>query len=80
MIYVEVAEVFDRFDHFIICHKLPKFDVTGKLRELSGVFLKSKHEAVVANGADFVEPPILSRVPHGFSNVTTRAPPLHMYI
>lgn len=48
--YLHFAKVFDKFDHWMICHKLRDIGIVGKLEEWLHEFLSERNQAVVANG------------------------------
>lgn len=63
VIYLNFAKTFDNVDHRMICHKLRRLSIVGKLGEWLHDFLKDRSQAMAANGALSKETLITSVVP-----------------
>ena len=50
-IYLDFAKAFDKVDHNILCHKLKKLGITGKVGVWIKEFLTGRFQQVSANGA-----------------------------
>lgn len=63
VIYLGFAKDFDKVDRDMTCHKLCDLGMVGELGEWLQDFLKDRHRAVTANGANSKETQIANGVP-----------------
>ena len=64
-IYLDFAKAFDKVDHSILCTKLKKLRIGGKVGVWLHTFLSQRTQRVSANGALSSPSPVLSGVPQG---------------
>ena len=64
-IYLDFAKAFDKVDHNILCHKIKRLGITGKVGLWIREFLTNRFQQVSANGALSSPAPVLSGVPQG---------------
>ena len=50
-VYLDFAKAFDKVDHNILCHKLKKLGIKGKLRVWTKEFLTGRFQQVSLNGS-----------------------------
>ena len=64
-IYLDFAKAFDKVDHNILCHKLKRLGITGKIGIWIREFLTGRSQQVSANGVLSSSAPVISGVPQG---------------
>ena len=64
-IYLDFAKAFDKVDHNILCHKIKRLGITGKVGLWIREFLCERYQRVAANGVLSPPAPVLSGVPQG---------------
>ena len=64
-IYLDFAKAFDKVDHNILCHKIKRLGITGKVGVWIREFLVGRSQQVSANGALSSPSPVISGVPQG---------------
>ena len=64
-IYLDFAKAFDKVDHNILCHKIKRLGITGKVGVWINEFLTGRSQQVTANGALSEPAPVISGVPQG---------------
>ena len=64
-IYLDFAKAFDKVDHNILCHKLKRIGISGKVGLWIREFLTGRHQQVAANGVLSQPAPVISGVPQG---------------
>ena len=64
-IYLDFAKAFDKVDHNILCHKLKRLGITGKIGIWIREFLTGRSQHVSANGVLSSSAPVISEVPQG---------------
>ena len=64
-IYLDFAKAFDKVDHNILCHKLKRLGITGKVGVWIKEFLSERTQQVSANGVLSSPALVLSGVPQG---------------
>ena len=64
-IYLDFAKAFDKVDHNILCHKLKRLGITGKIGVWIREFLTGRSQQVSANGVLSSSAPVISGVPQG---------------
>ena len=64
-IYLDFAKAFDKVDHTLLCTKLKKLRIGGKVGIWLHTFLTNRTQQVSANGAISAPSPVLSGVPQG---------------
>ena len=64
-VYLDFAKAFDKVDHNILCHKLRKLGITGKVGVWIKDFLTGRFQQVSANGLLSDAVPVTSGVPQG---------------
>ena len=64
-IYLDFAKAFDKVDHDILCHKLKKLGITGKVGIWIKEFLTGRSQRVSANGVLSEAVYVKSGVPQG---------------
>ena len=64
-VYLDFAKAFDKVDHDILCHKLRKFGITGKVGIWIKEFLTGRFQKVSANGVLSDAVSVISGVPQG---------------
>ena len=64
-IYLDFAKAFDKVDHGILCHKLKKLGITGKVGLWINCFLTGRTQQIAANGVLSEPAPVISGVPQG---------------
>ena len=64
-IYLDFAKAFDKVDHTILCNKLKKLRIGGKVGVWLHTFLSNRTQQISANGAISSPKPVLSGVPQG---------------
>lgn len=64
-IYLDFAKAFDKVDHNILCHKLKRLGITGKVGIWIREFLSGRYQRVSANGVLSAPAPVISGVPQG---------------
>ena len=64
-IYLDFAKAFDKVDHYILCSKLKKLRIGGKVGMWLHNFLTNRTQQVSANGAISSESSVISGVPQG---------------
>ena len=64
-IYLDFAKAFDKVDHNILCQKLKRLGITGKVGIWIREFLTGRFQQVSANGVLSEPAPVISGVPQG---------------
>ena len=64
-IYLDFAKAFDKVDHNILCQKIKRLGITGKVGIWIREFLTSRYQQVSANGVLSDPALVLSGVPQG---------------
>ena len=64
-IYLDFAKAFDKVDHNILCQKLKRLGITGKVGIWIKEFLTNRYQRVAANGVLSMPAPVISGVPQG---------------
>ena len=64
-IYLDFAKAFDKVDHNILCHKLKKLGITGKVGIWIREFLTGRVQQVAVNGVLSNPAQVLSGIPQG---------------
>ena len=64
-IYLDFAKAFDKVDHNILCHKIKRLGITGKVGIWIREFLVGRSQQVSANGSLSSASPVISGVPQG---------------
>ena len=64
-VYLDFAKAFDKVDHDILCHKLKKLGITGKVGIWIKDFLTGRFQQVSANGVLSDAVSVISGVPQG---------------
>ena len=64
-IYLDFAKAFDKVDHNILCQKIRRLGITGKVGRWIREFLTGRYQQVSANGALSDPAPVISGVPQG---------------
>ena len=64
-IYLDFSKAFDKVDTGILCHKLRRMGISGKLGILIHNFLTNRKQTVLANGIKSVPSDVKSGVPQG---------------
>ena len=64
-IYLDFAKAFDKVDHNILCHKIKRLGITGRVGIWIREFLTGRYQQVSANGVLSSQAPVLSGVPQG---------------
>ena len=64
-IYLDFAKAFDKVDHNILCHKIKRLGITGKVGLWIKEFLTGRYQKVSANGQLSDPAPVISGVPQG---------------
>ena len=64
-IYLDFAKAFDKVDHNILCHKLKKLGITGKVGVWIKEFLTGRFQQVSANGSLSDSVPVILGIAQG---------------
>ena len=64
-VYLDFAKAFDKVDHNILCRKIKRLGITGKVGIWIREFLTGRYQQVSANGVLSDPAPVLSGVPQG---------------
>ena len=64
-IYLDFAKAFDKVDHNILCRKIKRLGITGKIGIWIREFLTGRSQQVSANGVLSEPSPVISGVPQG---------------
>ena len=64
-IYLDFAKAFDKVDHNILCQKIKRLGITGKVGTWIREFLTGRYQQVSANGVLSDPTPVISGVPQG---------------
>ena len=64
-IYLDFAKAFDKVDHNILCHKIKRLGISGKVGIWISKFLSGRYQQVSANGVLSSPAPVISGVPQG---------------
>ena len=64
-IYLDFAKAFDKVDHNILCRKIKRLGITGKIGIWIREFLTGRSQQVSANGVLSEPSPVMSGVPQG---------------
>ena len=64
-VYLDFSKAFDKVDHDILCHKLRRLGITGKVGIWIKNFLSGRSQQVSANGLLSDDVPVISGVPQG---------------
>ena len=64
-IYLDFAKAFDKVDHGILCHKIKKLGITGRVGLWIKEFLTGRTQRIAANGVLSDSAPVISGVPQG---------------
>ena len=64
-IYLDFSKAFDKVDHNILCKKLKRLGITGKVGIWIREFLTGRYQQVSANGCLSDPAPVISGVPQG---------------
>ena len=64
-IYLDFAKAFDKVDHNILCQKIKRLGITGRVGLWIREFLTGRYQQVCANGALSEPAPFISSVPQG---------------
>ena len=64
-IYLDFAKAFDKVDHNILCKKIKRLGITGKIGIWIREFLTGRSQQVSANGVLSEPSPVISGVPQG---------------
>ena len=64
-VYLDFSKAFDKVDHDMLCHKLKKLGIVGKVGIWIKEFLTGRFQRVSANGILSEAVPVISRVPQG---------------
>ena len=65
VIYLDFTKPFDEVDHGILCHKLKKLGIGGKVGTWIHNFLSDRAQFITANGATLTISQVISSVPQG---------------
>ena len=64
-IYLDFAKAFDKVDHNILCHKIKRLGISGKIGIWIREFLTGRYQQVAANGVLSQPASVISGVPQG---------------
>ncbi|CAL4123159.1 unnamed protein product [Meganyctiphanes norvegica] len=64
-IYLDFAKAFDKVDHNILCHKIKRLGISGKVGIWISKFLSGRYQQVSANGVLSSPAPVISGVLQG---------------
>ena len=64
-VYLDFSKAFDKVDHNILCHKIKRLGITGRVGIWIREFLTGRFQRVSANGVLSSLSPVISGVPQG---------------